>query len=132
METTTTKPPTRMTDAEQIRKIHALAGRLGLDELCYRSMLWDLYKVRSSKELTYSRRENLINKLVFQIRQSHAESNGATEKQVNLILYLGIRYCTNLKGFLSKVIRREVSQPQDLTMAEAGKAIDALKRYERR
>lgn len=131
MGATTAKPPARMSDADQIRKIHALAGRLGLDELCYRSMLWDLYKVRSSKELTYSKRASLINRLVSQIRQAHAEGNGASAKQVNLILYLGTRYCTNLEGFLSKVVRREVSGPGDLTMAEAGKAIDALKRYER-
>ena len=118
-------------EKEQIRKIHTLAGRLGMDKSCYYSMLWDSYKVNSSKELTHGQRASLINRLVSQIRQSRAEGSGASEKQVKLILYLGIRHCTNLKGFLTKVVRREVKGPQELTMAEGIKVIDALKRYER-
>mgnify|MGYP000925851693 CR=1 FL=1 len=51
--------PIQMVDRGQIKAIHALKSKLGLDEGTYRSML-SAYGVKSSKELSWRQAEELI------------------------------------------------------------------------
>lgn len=70
--------------AEQYRRIHGLARLLGLNDEAYRDMLFDRYRVRSSKELNPQQRFQLINELREKVHANVAEFNDLVDRKKHL------------------------------------------------
>ena len=59
-------------DKKQIKLIHVALNKLRIEDHVYRQILWDRYKVRSSKELDYWQASDLIDhfkRLGFRIKK---------------------------------------------------------------
>jgi hypothetical protein len=66
------RQPSTGIDGKQIKLIHIAMSDLRLDDVTYRFMLYDQFKVRSSKQLSYDQASELINyfkRLGFRIQQ---------------------------------------------------------------
>lgn len=132
---------------QQIKIIHILASKLNLAEDTYRLGLIKAFGVSSSKHLTYSQSELLIEAFqreaaargVWSISQKKFEQPGqlrsmATPSQLSFIndLWMDVSWGTDdesrnhgLRTFLAKTVK--VSDKRFLTKANASKVIEILK-----
>lgn len=69
---------------EQYRQIHGLVRLLGMNDEAYRDMLFDRYKVRSSKDLSPGQRGALIKSLREQVHGNVAEFNDLVNRKKHM------------------------------------------------
>jgi len=132
----------------QIRIIHVLKNRLGLDDELYRDMLEGLYEVRSSKDLTPVQAADFIHQLrrclgqdVGRNKYEHLRGRPArfaTPKQLRLIeaLWDKVSYLGNprlRRRALDRFVYRIVGEKQltDVLKSQVPKLVQALKAMER-
>lgn len=120
---------------KQLALIHILKNQLNLDENTYRSMLWEAFKVNSSKDLSPAQASDLIDWLKKQLPPQqvyHYNNHFLSRAQRQYILDLSQNRITNLKAFCSKIVHRNIENIDTLSKKEAINIINALKRYHRK
>ncbi|NPV38319.1 MAG: DUF1018 domain-containing protein [Brevinematales bacterium] len=111
-------------------RIHKLLKKRGITDIEYRKILHENFGVKSSKDLAWPQFPVLMRKL----REYGSASYQTEEDRISLdqhdllmelITDVGI---FNSCGYVSKIIRRNISSLGELTKKEAATAIHALKR----
>jgi len=74
---------------EQIKRIHALARRLGMDENAYRAFLEQRFGVRSSKSLTPEQAEELAHEMSQLLREREQAQEQAQEAERETVEVVG-------------------------------------------
>lgn len=100
---------------QQIQLIHIAKQRLGLDDDLYRDMLFNLFRVRSSKNLTYRQASELLDHFksrgfVFQSKKRAPAGNIihlTSPKERNLISVLSHRYIWRCKNGFNLWLRAQ-------------------------
>lgn len=101
--------PVKMIDRGQIKTIHALKGRLGLDENTYRAAL-STYGVESSKGLTWRHAEELIADLRIKAGQPSDRRRLPRQRHADMDSRPGMAtgaQCRLLEALWSQVSRAE-------------------------
>lgn len=120
---------------KQLALIHVLKNKLNLDEETYRNLLYQNFKVGSSKDLSPAQACDLIDWLKRQLPPQqvyHYNNHFLSNAQKQYILDLSRNNVTNLKAFCSKIVHRNIDNIGTLTKKEAISVINALKRYHRK
>jgi hypothetical protein len=79
------KPEPPRASREHIKRIHALAQRLGMDENAYRALLEQRFGVRSSKSLTPEQADGLARELAQLLREREQAQGKAQEAEAETL-----------------------------------------------
>jgi len=79
------KPEPPRPSREQIKRIHALAHRLGMDENAYRAFMEQRFGVRSSKSLTPEHAEELAREMAQMLREREQAQKQAREAEAGTL-----------------------------------------------
>ncbi len=125
---------------EQERKrllagIHIKKQELGMAEIQYRDLLWERYKVESSKELSLQELRELAKDLGF-FSKSIDEKGNASKAQIQTITRIYKEVADNksalgLRKFIQRIVGRMPLYLESLKLKEAQKVIIALKQWQK-
>ena len=115
-----------MDRSKQIKIVHILKSKHGLDDKSYRSMLSSMFGVESSTLLDDIQLSALIAKL-----NTFTQNTPGAASQKQLLYIEGLLKnspINNVTAWIHKVLQKPVKLPY-ISKLEAIKVIDALKRY---
>ncbi|MDE5602623.1 MAG: regulatory protein GemA [Helicobacter sp.] len=121
-----------------IAGIHIKKQELGMAEIQYRDLLWERYKVESSKELNLKELRELAEFLGFFPKKAIQKANevgGATDAQIQTIIktYNSVaedKSELGLRKFIKRIVGRMPLYLDSLSLQEAQKVIVGLKKWQ--
>ena len=121
-----------------IAGIHIKKQELGMAEIQYRDLLWERYKVESSKELNLKELRELAEFLGFFPKKAIQKANevgGATDAQIQTIIktYNSVaedKSELGLRKFIKRIVGRMPLYLESLSLQEAQKVIVGLKKWQ--
>ena len=122
-----------------IAGIHIKKNELGMAEIQYRDLLWERYKVESSKELSLQELKEFAKSLGFipkrQIKGFYKEGN-ASKAQIQTMIGIyneiaEVKSELGLRKFIQRIIGRLPLYLESLSIKEAQKVIIVLKKWQR-
>jgi len=108
------------------KKIHALISDCNLTDPQYRELLQDNFEVSSSKELNDFDKKRLIT-ILYKIRDLSKKLTIYQKMYINRLIKEHARIY-NIIAYISKIIKREITSIDELTIKEASKLIARLKK----
>lgn len=125
---------------EQERKrllagIHIKKQELGMAEIQYRDLLYERYKVESSKDLNLQELRELAKDLGF-FPKSIYEKGNASKAQIQTIIGIYQEVADNksalgMRKFIKRIVGRMPLYLESLSVKEAQKVIIALKKWQK-
>lgn len=123
-----------------IAGIHIKKNELGMAEIQYRELLWERYKVDSSKDLSLKDLRALAQSLGFfpkRATKKPCEAGNASQAQIQTIIGIYNEVAENkselgVRKFIKRIIGKMPLYLENLTIKEAQKVIIALKEWQKR